>query len=188
MNEENEKLDKKIKKQKKSLMFFFISFSFITVLSIYFNNETVNNNIKPEIIYQNTLAIVYNKKKEIDNEFIMPGSTITKTFNIENHGKESIKYDLYWSCVENTFNRTGDLTYTLTSTNNGGNKTSTIFPTKTLSDVVKNVEIPKNIVQEYTLTITYIKLKNIDQSVDKDGIFNGKINVVTNGQEKKSEC
>ncbi len=126
------------------------------------------------------LAIEFSDGPEINFEGLLPGATIIKTFSVENTGNVINYYNVYINDVLNELTRTSDLVYTLTSTNNGGNITTTNYPTEN-KKLLSNIEIDSGVTQEYTLTITYLN-QNANQSVDMNSNITGTLNI-TDGVE-----
>ena len=132
-----------------------------------------------------SLSVNYNDEKEIQADNLLPGWTTEKTLTVTNNGDAEVKYNLYWSCIENELERTQDLTYTITE-NNKEIKTGT-FPTEEEEKTIIEQTIGVGEEKTYTVKIEYIR-SNEDQSIDMGKIFRGIINVQPEGAGQKNEC
>ena len=132
-----------------------------------------------------SLSVNYNDEKEIQADNLLPGWTTEKTLTVTNNGEGEVKYNLYWSCIENELERTQDLTYTITE-NNNEIKTST-FPTEAEEKTIIEQTIGVGEEKTYTVKIEYIR-SNEDQSIDMGKIFKGIIDVQAEGTEQKNSC
>ena len=132
-----------------------------------------------------SLSVNYNDEKEIQADNLLPGWTTEKTLTVTNNGEGEVKYNLYWSCIENELERTQDLTYTITE-NNNEIKTGT-FPTEAEEKTIIEQTINKGETKTYTVKIEYAR-SNEDQSIDMGKIFKGIIDVQAEGTEQKNSC
>ena len=139
---------------------------------------TGNDTAKGTTVTTGTLSITYNGTANIKGIKIMPGWSQTKTFSVENTGDNPVTYDINLTNITNTFYNTKDLTYTLTSTNNGGTQTELSVPVGGIhSPLIQNITIPEGTTQTYTLTVSYV-YQNVDQNDDQDKKIIGKIEVL----------
>ena len=117
-----------------------------------------------------SLSVNYNDEKEIQADNLLPGWTTEKTLTVTNNGEGEVKYNLYWSCIENELERTQDLTYTITE-NNNEIKTGT-FPTEAEEKTIIEQTIGVGEEKTYTVKIEYIR-SNEDQSIDMGKYLKG---------------
>ena len=102
---------------------------------------------------------------------IIPGDTITKTFTIGNNGGTEYQYKIVINEVQNEFEKTEDLQYTL---KRGETVIKTgSFPTQT-GAITEVITIGAKEVHSYSLTIEY-KNTTEDQSGDMGKTISGKI-------------
>ncbi|MBO4245517.1 MAG: hypothetical protein J5892_02100 [Bacilli bacterium] len=117
--------------------------------------------------YSETNSIVINE--------VLPGQQVIKKFSVTNTGTGNITYQIFLTDVYNELTRYPDLTYTITSTNNGGSVTNAIYPTSDAL-LLKDIVIEPDTTQDYTMTITYNN-SYLDQTVDEAKTITGTIQV-----------
>lgn len=102
---------------------------------------------------------------------IIPGDTFSKTFTVANSSGKDLQYKIVINELQNEFEKTEDLQYTLKRGETV--VTSGSFPTQT-GAITEIITIGSNITHNYTLTITY-KNTTEDQSKDMGKTISGKI-------------
>ena len=130
----------------------------------------------------------------ISKNDIMPGTTITKTFTVTNDGESTVNdYLVVIEQVVNELSRKEDLVYRLDykleDETSCGTVTETIYSSMPLSVLFSN-DIAKDVTHNYTLTVTYKYLDDIDQSEDMGKSFSGRINIMdgkTNPYKRKNK-
>ncbi len=157
----------------------------ISGLSLAYYLARVQGSGKELTSTSGSLSVNYNDEKEIQADNLLPGWTTEKTLTVTNNGDAEVKYNLYWSCIENELERTQDLTYTITE-NNNEIKTGT-FPTEAEEKTIIEQTINKGETKTYTVKIEYAR-SNEDQSIDMGKIFKGIIDVQAEGTEQKNSC
>ena len=142
-----------------------------------------NRNDKSISVSTANLELKYDDIEQvlISEENVEPGKTWTKKFSATNTGSKKVEsYGVALENVINTLERTEDLVYTLNCTSSLGTTCNKVedeqeFPT--IGKILITNSIESKEVQSYELTITY-KDQNIDQSIDMNKQFSGKINIV----------
>ena len=142
-----------------------------------------NRNDKSISVSTANLELKYDDIEQvlISEENVEPGKTWTKKFSATNTGSKKVEsYGVALENVINTLKRTEDLVYTLNCTSSLGTTCNKVedeqeFPT--IGKILITNSIESKEVQSYELTITY-KDQNIDQSIDMNKQFSGKINIV----------
>ncbi len=142
-----------------------------------------NTNDKSISVSTANLELKYDDIEQvlISEENVEPGKTWTKKFSATNTGSKKVEsYGVALENVINTLERTEDLVYTLNCTSSLGTTCNKVedeqeFPT--IGKILITNSIESKEVQNYELTITY-KEQNIDQSIDMNKQFSGKVNIV----------
>ncbi len=112
---------------------------------------------------------------------IMPGDTLEKTFTVKNTGTVRVdNYAVILEDVTNELTRKDDLVYTLECVSDDDSPCNEVnnelnFPSGNGILILNSIE--KEVTHTYTLTITYKKLDDIDQSDDMGKKFSAKINI-----------
>ncbi len=100
---------------------------------------------------------------------LIPGDTITKTFQIKNTGNVEGTFSLVWQSVVNNFINKQDLIVTLEEEENqiiSESQNQVLPDTTTTQSIIKNdLKIAPGTTKNYTLTIIY-KNTDLDQSAD----------------------
>ena len=109
-------------------------------------------------------------------EYAIPGSSITKTFYVENTGSLATSYDIYLSEVINTFADKSDLVYEITSNDGGYNTLSPQQVPGTSAKIISSHPIGVGAIQHYTLKIEFLA-KNENQDDNQGKEFSGKIQI-----------
>ena len=107
-------------------------------------------------------------------EKIEPGYTVTKTFTVENTGDQTLSYSIKLDNITNTFSRAEDWTYVLKK--GDVEVSSGKIPTNE-TYIVNAVSIDPKSTDNYTLTITYANLTDVDQSVDMGKSLSLRVNI-----------
>ena len=118
----------------------------------------------------------------VEKSGVMPGEVITKTFTVENKGNSSVKgYVIVLENVVNELTRKEDLIYTLECKLDDGTDCGILYDTpypntSNISMLFSN-DIDVGVKHNYTLTVTYLYLDDVNQSDDMGKTFSGKINI-----------
>ena len=114
---------------------------------------------------------------EITAEHLIPGQSVSISFQVENTGTVPAIYNLDMIEVTNNFDPTSDLVYTITSTNNGGHVQDKEAPTEN-ETLIRNILIQpgEENIQEYTLTLLFKETK-INQDTNQEKTFEGKVQI-----------
>ena len=106
-------------------------------------------------------------------EAMFPGASHTLKFSVTNTGTVAAPYGIDLINVTNSFVDKNDLVYSITSTNAGGRKTSTIMPSDDTT-LIPAITIEPGVTQEYTMTI-HFKETGDDQNDNQGKTFGGLI-------------
>lgn len=94
----------------------------------------------------------------VSGDNLLPGDTITKTFQVKNTGTSDVVFKLMWKSVVNDFVNKKDLVITLSEdgTEIISSSDQQTFPDTTTSAILKdNLTIKASETKNYTLLITY---------------------------------
>ena len=99
----------------KKIKVLLLSLSFTLILSIgityaYFT-ATITNNGNSEVIHSGTMSIHYSEGRSVNLSNALPGSSVTKTFSVENTGTLDTNYTVYFSELLNEYVDRSDLVY-----------------------------------------------------------------------------
>ena len=141
----------------------------------FYSDRVIKNNDTTASITTKKLGIEFSGGSEIVLDALLPGQKIIKTFNVSNTGTDAQTYHLEFLDVLNELSRTGDLVYSLSSTNNGATLNETSFP-KRDGTFASDIIIPANTTQEYTMVIEYKNLSE-NQSVDMNSHIHATIQI-----------
>ncbi len=173
------------KRQKLILSLIFVLFLLLALIGItyaYFLTRIIGNNTTDKSV-EGTLGELEIEYKDgnglINNDNMMIGDTLVKTFTVENTGTLRVgSYKVIFENVVNPIELGDGLVYTLTCESsknipcNGASKTN--FP-KSDADIVTN-SIGVGEIQTYTLTVTY-EDNSYDQSDYMGASFQAKVNI-----------
>ena len=148
-----------------------VSYSFYTAQLNKINNSTAGAEFNTR-----TLGVNYSDGNSINLSNILPGATIIKTFTVTNTGDNQSTYNINLIDVVNGLTRKSDMTYTLTSTNNGAVIAQTTFPDVNQT-IATNIQIGTGVTQSYTLTIQYLNASE-SQNVDMNKTVSATIQIV----------
>ncbi len=153
-----------------------VSFAyFMTQISGEGKNVDVTTGIK-ELTLSDNAAVNFGT--------IVPGWSESVTFTVTNTGDLSTYYNLVWESLTNTFTRTQDLTYSITSTNGGGTLASTTVPTLGNNiNIISDVLVEPNTTQTYTITFNYARSTTEDQTVDSNKTFSGTLDITPSSKQ-----
>ena len=125
----------------------------------------VTTNVFEDIVISNTSVVSSNN--------LLPGESVSTSFDITNPNNVSVCFDLLWNNVNNTFLSKNDLVVTLTKNGTEISLSNSIFPS-TNDEVLTSLSIKANTTDTYKLTVTY-KETDVDQSADMKKTFSGVI-------------
>ena len=128
------------------------------------------------VIKSGTMGLHLEDGPEVSLENAVPGSSVTKTFYVENTGNVDTAYDLYLSEVVNTFVDKTDLVYTLTSNDGGYSTTGQVEAPSASAKIVDSEPIGVGDIHHYTLVLTFLE-KNENQDDNQGVEFKGKIQI-----------
>ncbi len=100
------------------------------------------------------LNMLFTDGQGINISNMIPGSTYTKTFSVENISDETLTYSVNFIDVINTFKRKYDITIDITSDNSGGSISNKVFPSLN-NTIISNITINSGVTQTYNVVITY---------------------------------
>ena len=123
----------------------------------------VTTNVFEDIVISNTSVVSSNN--------LVPGESVSTSFDITNPNNVSVCFDLLWNNVNNTFLSKNDLVVTLTKNGTEISLSNSIFPS-TNDEVLASLSIKANTTDTYKLTVTY-KETDVDQSADMKKTFSG---------------
>ena len=124
---------------------------------------TVTTNVYEDIVISNTSVVSSNN--------LLPGESVSTSFDITNPNNVSVCFDLLWNNVNNTFLSKNDLVVTLTKNGTEISLSNSIFPSAN-DEVLTSLSIKANTTDTYKLTVTY-KETDKDQSADMKKTFSG---------------
>ena len=169
-------MDKKQKITIISVIAFLLLFTIGISYAFFTAQVTGNEAAKGTTVTTAHMEIKYTDDNEINAKGILPGWTATKTFTVENTGTREAYYKINWNNLKNTFINKTDLTYTISSDNNGGAINQTIIPdTGFNTNIIDYVEIPVGKKQTYTVVFNYANRGN--QNADQGQSMIGKFEV-----------
>ena len=155
---------------------FLITILLLGLTYAYYKTKVIgNNNEKTISSVGKKLEITYaDGNGVIEAAEIEPGYTATKTFSVKNTGDDTATYSIKLDNITNTFSRTEDWTYVLkegTAEINRG-----IIPTYETT-LLDSIEIEAGVTKSYSLTVTYVNLTDVDQSIDMGSTLSIRVNI-----------
>ena len=108
-------------------------------------------------------------------EAMFPGAAHMIKFSVTNTGTVAAPYGIDLINVTNNFADKNDLVYSISSTNSGGTKTTTVMPNHDTT-LIPAITIEPGITQEYTMTI-HFKETGDDQNDNQGKTFGGLIQI-----------
>ena len=130
------------------------------------------NNVSSVQIGVANLRIIFKETSNIEGTNIIPGWTSTKTFEIENLSRKTVKYEISIEDVVNELLRTEDIVYKLES-ETGCEVEESTYPTEDTLICEGTIGVGEK--QEFTLTVRYKYEEEIDQSSDMGKTIAGRI-------------
>ena len=138
----------------------------------YFNAFVSSEGEKKTVVTTNVFEdIVISNTSVVSSNNLVPGESVTTSFDITNPNNVSVCFDLLWNNVNNTFLSKNDLVVTLTKNGTEINLSNSIFPSAN-NEVLTSLSIKANTTDTYKLTVTY-KETDKDQSADMKKTFSG---------------
>lgn len=134
----------------------------------FYTNKMETNNIENNSTNVNTNKLEFQiVDGTIKGSNLIPGDTITKTFQIKNTGNIEGTFSLVWKSVVNNFINKQDLIVTLEEDGNNLILENQVLPdTTTSQSIIKdNLKIAPGATKSYTLTIIYQNTEQ-DQTAD----------------------
>ena len=128
------------------------------------------------ITFNERCDVIFNDTSNLSLVNAYTGEVITKEFSVSNTSNYPVYYDIVFNNVVNNFSDRNYLVYSLSSSNNGAKRFEGVLPRED-AFIAKNVYIPENSIQEYTLTIKFLE-KNEDQNIDQNKTFSSNIKIV----------
>ena len=174
------------------LCLFLISISVLSVAASYAyfqSNVTGNVNAKSNVVKSGKMELNFKDGEEINCKDIFPGWVGLKRFTVTNTGTFSLKYDINFNNLTNTFVNKQDLIYNLVSTSsdkniNLQNVSDTVLPDTGNNINIAQYEIKPNEVHSFILEIKYLN-RNYNQNSDMGKTLIGKLEVVSTESTKK---
>ena len=144
----------------------------------FYSANVKNFNQTETVIKTKQLSLIYTGGQEINAENIIPGDSFTKIFTVENTSDSVVTYNIYMESITNEFNE--DLVYTLTD-DTGVVVSETIMPVTNSgkSYLLTDIEIAKDEIKSYTLTVKYKYLEDVNQNAYQGAIFKATLGVDT---------
>ncbi len=147
----------------------------ITATSYAYFTANVSGTGQNNVVTTTSLEIEFSDGPQVSLNNALPGTSVEKTFKIENKGSGDTTYDVYMSDLINTFADKSDLVYTLTSSDGGANISETQVPDVN-TKIVQNQLLRENEEHNYVLRITF-KETNDNQDDNKGKEFSVTIRV-----------
>ena len=149
----------------------------VAIASTSYAFFTIGNKTGEEtVITSGTMGLHLEDGPEVGLENAIPGTSVTKTFYVENTGNVATSYDLYLSEVVNTFVDKTDLVYTLTSNDGGYSTTGQVQAPSTPAKIVDAKPIAVGGIHHYTLVVTFLS-KNENQDDNQGVEFSAKVQI-----------
>ena len=144
-----------------------ISYAYFTA-SVIGNSEAKGVNVE-----SGTMSLKLDGTKITSLNGALPGAEHTINFSVENTGTLEATYSLDMISVTNNFVDQSDLVYSITSTNNGRQKQTTLAPSSNQT-ILSGVKIAADEKQEYSLTL-HFKETGDNQNDNQGKAFSGLI-------------
>jgi len=173
-------------------MILILSFSVLTFITslictlVIINNENARTemNSNKVIAKNNTYIssyITYKEPNTFTVENLQPGQTFNRTFTITNNSSKETKYNIYWENIYSNWGNANmygiihpeEFTYTINCTN--GEKTEPKqVPIDNEDDIIlENITLTTNKTDICTITLTFNKKEETDQSYNLEKKFTG---------------
>ena len=179
---DNNKKEVYIKFNKKVVSISFLALALFMLLAVsyaYFTaTVTGNEDAKKTTLTTGKMSLVFDGEDIIETkDNMVPGESVELKFSVLNNGNVATTYNIDMIDVENNFNPTSDLVYTVTSNNNGGSKSETIAPSQS-ETLIRNILIQpgEDNIQEYVLKLEF-KETHSNQNSNQEKTFKGKVQI-----------
>lgn len=144
------------------------------------NEEPETPNYEPIIEVDDKVAILFvSYAQPAIMENMIPGTTITQTFSVENQSDATLVFDLNWQDVFNEITVREGLTYQVKRKVLGSNALSldsqTPIPESGDSTMLSKIIIPANTTYLYEIDYTFHDLPTEDQTMDQNKTFKATI-------------
>ena len=140
----------------------------------YFSADVTNTGTRATSITTKTLSdLEIIDGTTSSSNLMIPGESITQTFQVRNNNDINVCFNLNWTSVTNTFVNTSDLHVSLSDGTNNIPLTLNTFPT-TNSTLASGMKINASTTNNYTLTVEYAETQ-ADQTGDMGKSFSGTI-------------
>ena len=130
----------------------FMIFTSYAYFTVDLKEETSDINL---ITFNANTDVIFNDTSNLSLVNAYTGEEIVKSFTVSNVSDFPVYYDIVFNNVVNNFSDKNYLVYDLTSTNNGAKRIVSVMP-KEDTYIAKNVYIPPNSMQEYTMNIKFL--------------------------------
>ena len=140
----------------------------------YFSAEVTNTGTRnTSIATKNLKDLQIIDGTTSSSDLMIPGESVTQTFQVKNDNDINLCFNLNWSNVINTFVNTSDLHVSLSDGTNNLPLSLATFPT-TNATLASGMKINASSTNNYTLTVTYVETE-LDQTGDMGKKFSGSI-------------
>ena len=147
-------------------------------LSYAYFTSTIEGEGKEIVLSTSDISIKFEDNEAIKKTGLTPGESIIKKFSVTNNSEGKVEYKINWEYLINNFVNREYLTYSLTSTNGGGNLSEVQLPdSEEHINIISSVTIQPGVTQEYTMTINYKNSSSINQDADKNKSLIGKLEI-----------
>ena len=147
-------------------------------LSYAYFTSTIEGEGKEIVLSTSDISIKFEDNEAIKKTGLTPGERIIKKFSVTNNSEGKVEYKINWEYLINNFVNREYLTYSITSTNGGGNLTEVQLPdSEEHINIISSVTINPGVTQEYTMTINYKNSSSINQDADKNKSLIGKLEI-----------
>lgn len=128
--------------------------------------------VKPGDENENAILFVtYVQGVNVNN--MIPNTTVTQTFTVENQSNQTLRFNLNWVEVFNEITVQEGFTYTLKR--DGIVQLNSLPVPNTDSNLLKEIIIPAKTTYEYEIDYTFHDLADVDQTMDQNKTFTAKI-------------
>ena len=140
----------------------------------YFEAEVINAGVRNTTVATKTLSdLQIIDGTTTSSNLMIPGESITQTFQVKNNNDIKLCFNLNWESVVNTFVNTSDLHVSLSDGTNNIPLTLNTFPT-TSTTLAQNMKINASTTNNYILSVEYVETE-ADQTGDMGKKFSGRI-------------
>ena len=126
--------------------------------------------------FNKNMQVTYTDTSNVTMVNAYTGSSISKTFTVENTGDTDVYYNVILEDVVNNFEVPEELIYNIVETGGSAFKNNTVIPT---SDevILSDIKIAKGETHYYVMKITFLE-KTYNQSYNMNKTFSSKINIL----------